>query len=114
MTHEEVRALVLALPETAEGTSYGLPSFKTCGRFLTRIRAEDDSLVVPVASVDEREMLIEAEPETFHITDHYRDYPTVLARIATVDPAWLRAKLLARWRRLTPRRVQKAFDEGAG
>ena len=31
-------------------------------------------------SFDEREMLMEAEPETFHITAHYKDYPSVLAR----------------------------------
>ena len=110
MTREEVRDLVLSMPETEEGSSYGLPAFKTGGKFLTRIRSEDDSLVVYVPSIDERDMLIESEPQTFHLTDHYRDYPIVLARIATVDRAWLEAALHRRWRRCAPKRVVKAWD----
>lgn len=109
MTREQIRDLVLSLPETEEGLSYGLPSFKAGGKFLTRIRDEDDSLVVYVPSIDERDMLIEAEPQTFHLTDHYRNYPIVLARIASVDPAWLKARLTARWRRVAPKRVVKAW-----
>ena len=98
MTYEDFKALVLSLPETAEGTSYGHPSFKTCGKFLTRLRSEDDSVVVYVDSLDQRDMLIEAEPETFHITDHYRNYPIVLARLTAVDPVWMMSALSRRWR----------------
>lgn len=110
MTRDEIRALVLALPETEEGTSWGHPSFKAGGKFLTRIRDEDDSIVVYVPSIDERDMLIEAEPDTFHLTDHYRSYPIVLARIATVDPAWLKACLTQRWRRVVSKKSVKAWD----
>lgn len=110
MTRDEIRALVLALPETGEGTSHGYPSFKAGGKFLTRIRDEDDSIVVYVPSTDERDMLIEAEPQTFHLTDHYAGYPIVLARIATVDPVWLQACLTRRWRRVVPKKVVKAWD----
>lgn len=110
MTRDDIRALVLALPETEEGTSYGYPSFKAGGKFLTRIRDEDDSIVVYVPSIDERDMLIEAEPDTFHLTDHYRSYPIVLARIATVDPAWLQACLTRRWRRVVSKKAVKAWD----
>lgn len=110
MTRDEVRALVLALPDTEEGTSYGLPSFKAGGKFLTRVRDEDDSLVVYVPTIDERDMLIEAEPQTFHLTDHYRNYPIVLARIDSVDPAWLEAALRRRWRRNVPKKLVKAYD----
>lgn len=110
MTRDEIRTLVLALPETEEGTSYGYPSFKTGGKFLTRIRDEDDSIVVYVPSIDERDMLIEAEPHTFHLTDHYRSYPIVLARIASVDKAWLQGALRRRWRRVAPKKAVKAWD----
>lgn len=109
MTPDDLKALVLSLPETGEGTSYGHPSFKTCGKFLTRLRAEDDSVVVYVDSLDQRDMLMEAEPETFHITDHYRNYPIVLARLSTVDPAWLRSALTRRWSAIVPRKLAKAY-----
>ncbi|MEI9965116.1 MAG: hypothetical protein WDM92_10790 [Caulobacteraceae bacterium] len=75
MTREEVRTLVLGFPGTEEGTSYGHPSFKAFGKFLTRIRDEDDSLVLSDVGVDEREMLMEVDPDTFHVTPHYRNYP---------------------------------------
>jgi len=110
MTRDEIKTLVLSLPGAEEGTSYGYPSFKLHGKFLTRIRSEDDSLVVYVDGIDERDMLLEVDPETFFITDHYRGYPMVLARLDRIDPDWLRAKLVARWRRATPKRMQKALE----
>ena len=44
-------------------------------KFFTRLRRDDASLVLMEVSFDEREMLIEAEPQTFHFTAHYKDYP---------------------------------------
>ena len=113
MTPDEVKALVLSFPETTEGTSYGHPSFKVAGKFFTRLRAEDDSLVLAGVSFDERDMLIEAEPETFHTTDHYRNYPSVLARIATVDPGSLKNFLERRWRSIAPKKLVRARDAAA-
>ena len=103
MTPQAFKALVLSLPETEEGTS-----FKACGKFLTRLRDEDDSVVVYVDSQDQRDMLIEAEPATFHLTDHYRNYPIVLARLSSVDPDWLRSALTRRWSAIVPRKLAKA------
>lgn len=110
MTRDDIASLVLALPETERGTSYGHPSFKAAGKFLTRVRDEDDSVVVYVDNIDHRDMLIEAEPRTFHITDHYRGYPIVLARIDTVEPTWLKGALEKRWRQIVPKRVSKGWD----
>ena len=109
MTPAELHALVLAFPATETGTTHGWPSFKAAGKFFTRLRPEDDSLVIYVDSEDHRDMLMEAEPATFHITDHYRGYPIVLARLATVDPAWLRAALEKRWLKLVPKSVSKSY-----
>lgn len=109
MTHDEVRALILSFPGTEDGTSYGEPSFKVAGKFFTWLRPQlDDSIVVHLANLDEREMLIEMDPETFHFTDHYRDHPIVLARIAKVDPEWLRARLRQRWEKVAPRRLVRS------
>ena len=111
MTKDEVEVLILSFPEVERSTSYGEPSFKIQGKFFTWLRPHlDDSVVVHLTSLDERELLIEMDPETFHFTDHHRDYPIVLARIATVDPAWLKAALERRWRRVAPKRMVKAFD----
>ncbi len=114
MTFDEVRAVIFSLPGVEEGRSYGFASFKVNGKFLTRLRDEDESLVLLEVNFDERELLIEAEPATFHITDHYRSHPSVLARIGPLDPARLRGYLERRWRRIAPRALVKAHDAGAG
>jgi len=111
MTYEEFHAIVTAFPGVEEGASYGKPSFLVRGKFLTRLRDEDQSLVLLEVGFDERDMLMEAEPETFHITEHYRNYPSVLARLATVHPGTLRGLLERRWRKLALKKVVKAWDE---
>ena len=110
MTPKQFSDLALSLPETEEGTSWGKPSFKTGGKMLTRYRGEDDSAVLFVGPIERRDMLLEADPEAFHITDHYKDYPMLLARLSKVDPAWLEAVLRERWRKLATKAAVKAFD----
>ena len=110
MTWEEVRQIALSFPGAEESTSYGTPSFKVKGKFLTRLRPEDQSIVLVDVSFDEREMLMEAEPQTFHFTAHYKDYPAVLARLESLHPGSLRAFLERRWRNVAPKTVIKAYD----
>ena len=81
-------------------------------KFFTRLRAEDDSVVIMGVSFDEREMLLEAEPQTFHFTAHYKDYPAVLARIETLHAGSFRAFLERRWRKIAPKAAVKAWDAG--
>ena len=79
-------------------------------KFFTRLRSEDDSLVLLEVPIDEREMLIEAEPQTFHFTAHYKDYPCVLARLESLHPGSLGAFLERRWRKIAPKTLVRAFD----
>ncbi|HWE45536.1 MAG TPA: MmcQ/YjbR family DNA-binding protein [Caulobacteraceae bacterium] len=110
MKQKDVDALILSFPDVERGTSYGYPSFKVAGKFFTRIRSEDDSVVLTDVGFDERKMLMEAEPQTFHVTPHYQNYPTVLARIETIDKKALKAMLARIWRRKAPKALVKAFD----
>jgi hypothetical protein len=110
MTEAEMRAIVLSFPGTEEGASYGKSAFKVNGKFLTRLRREDASLVLTGISFDEREMLMEAEPGTFHITAHYKDFPSVLARMATLHPGSFRNFVERTWRRHAPKAAVKAYD----
>jgi hypothetical protein len=110
MTEAEMRAIVLGFPGAEEGVSYGRPSFKVNGKFFTRLRPEDNSVVILEVSFDEREMLIEAEPATFHFTAHYKDYPSVLARLETLHPGSLRAFLERRFRKVAKKAVIKAWE----
>lgn len=110
MTFEEMEAIVLAFPGAAKGSSYGKPSYLVNGKFFTRLRKADQSLVLSGIHHDEREMLMEAAPETFHITPHYKDYPNVLARMETLHPGSFHNFLERRWRELAPKKAVKAWD----
>jgi hypothetical protein len=110
MTPDEVREIVMSFPGAEEGMSYGAPAYKVNGKFFTRLRREDQSMVLTSISFDEREMLMEAEPATFHITAHYKDYPAVLARIATLHPGSFRNFLERKWRENAPRKLVKDYD----
>jgi hypothetical protein len=111
MTKEEFEAMVLAMPGVERASAYGHPGFKAFGKFLTRLRSEDNSLVLRV-SFDEREMLMEAEPETFHLTPHYQNYPSVLARLDKLDAATVKSFLERSWRQAAPKKFLKEYDAG--
>lgn len=112
MTPKQFHALVASFPHTELGTAHGQPAWKAFGKFLTRLRTEDDSVVLGQVSFDEREMLCAADPETFHFTDHYRNYPFVLARLKRIDAKRLRGYLERQWRHNAPKKWLKAWDQG--
>ena len=107
LTKAQAKKIALSFPGAVEKPSYGKPAFLIEKKFFTRLRAEDDSLVLFVGSIDERDMLIEAEPSLFHITDHYKNYPTVLARISKLDAKTLRGMLERRWKEIAPKKLQR-------
>ncbi len=110
MTKDEFHDLVMSFPGVEIGTSYGHPSYKLGGKFFTRVRSEDDSAVLQDVPFDERELLMEAEPEVFHFTEHYRGYPMVLARLAPTTAERLRPLLERRWRTQAPKKLQRALS----
>lgn len=112
MTEDEFRTLIFSFPGVEPGTSYGHASFKLNGKFFTRVRAEDGSAVLQDVPPDEREALMQAEPEVFHLTDHYRNYPMVLARLAPASVDQVRGLLERSWRRRAPKRLLKAGRPG--
>lgn len=103
MTREEFRAIAFAFPGVEERPYYGKPTLMAYGKFFTRIREEVDSAILSDIGFDERDLLLEAEPQTFHVTEHYRNWPYVLARLATLDPEQLRGFLTRRWRNVAPK-----------
>jgi len=97
MTFEAVRKIALVLDDVEETTSYGTPAFKVRGALFARLRPELDALVVHM-SIDDRQELIAADPETYFITDHYLNYPWVLVHLARVHPDAMRDLLRSAWR----------------
>ena len=101
---DRVARVGLELPGVEAAVRYdGTPLLKVAGCFMaslaTHPSAEPGTLVVR-ADVDERHWLLDDAPETYYLTDYYRKYPIVLARLSRLDRASLR-DLLAASRRLT-------------
>ena len=97
---ETAKPLGLELPDTVEGTSYGMPALKVRDKMFARLRE------VVWTDFLEREALTQGDPETFFITPHYEDYPLVLIALEHVDAEELRELLIESWR-------QRAAETGA-
>ena len=112
VTKAQLKKIALSFPGTVEAVSYGKPAYLVGKKFFTRWRDEEDSIVLIVDSIDERDMLLEADPKTFFITDHYRNYPSVLAYASKIDAKTLRGMLERRWRKLAPKKLQQTVIPG--
>jgi hypothetical protein len=110
VTVATVRRLALAFPGVEEGLSYGTPGFRVRGKFLARLWEDGETLVIKCGD-DERDFRLQADPEAFFVTDHYRGYPTVLVRLARVREEDLHAVLEEAWRRQAPKRLVKEYDQ---
>lgn len=97
----DARRLVLALPGVAEGRSYGMPSFLLNGRFFARFRGDGTVLVLQLATIDDRDVLMQLEPRAFFFTDHYRDYPAVLIRLADVPSSLFADVVRQAWKHIS-------------
>jgi len=87
VTVADARRFVLDLGNVVEGRAYNLPAFLVNGRFFARFRDDDTVLVLELSSTDDRDVLMQIDPEAFFYTDHYRNYPAVLIRLSKVAPS---------------------------
>jgi hypothetical protein len=74
-----------------------------------RLHQDGDCLVLRTALLD-REMLLQADPRVFLITDHYRDHPWILVRLASVSAGALPDLLERAWRLVAPAKLLHEFD----
>jgi hypothetical protein len=75
-----IRKVALTLPGVEEGTSYGTPAFRFKKKLIARLHQDGASLVLKLGN-ETRDHLLQVDPETFFVTDHYIGYPMVLARL---------------------------------
>src|SRR5215471_14846148 len=79
VTFVEVTAVAVKLPDVEVSKSYGTPALKVRDKLLARLKEDGETLVLRMDFVA-RQILTQADPDTFYFTDHYRDYPLVLVR----------------------------------
>jgi hypothetical protein len=109
VTWDELRQIALTYPGVEEATSYGTPAFRLRKKGLVRMREDNETLVMPIDEF-ERDLLLQAEPDTFYITDHYAGYPYILIRLAKISPQHLRKLFEAAWRRAAATRQIADYD----
>ena len=101
-----VRRIGLTLPGVTESTAYGSPCLKVRGKLMACIpvnkSAEPGSLVVRIDD-DQRAGMIADSPDIYYVTDHYRNYSSVLVRLSRIDEAALTDLLRSAWNFATTR-----------
>lgn len=96
LTKAEARKVMLAIPGTDERLWFNQPSVFVHDRFLSKTHHKEDAAVLQVGSMEMRDMMLEAEPKLFYITDHYRKFPFVLIRLSALTKTVLKEMLVGR------------------
>ena len=91
----------LGLPEVEVSTSYGDPSLKLRGKALVTVKADD--LLYLSCPIEAKEMLMEAAPQIYFQTDHYKGWPGLLVRLDVIEDAELSLRLEDAWRHRAPK-----------
>lgn len=105
---ESVVAFSLTLPGTEASSSYGRPAIRVRGKAFVYTSREKGSFAI-AAPLEEKEFLIETDPETFWETDHYRGWPAVLVRYGSTERDRIETVVRrAWWDRLT-KKQQREF-----
>ena len=111
-----VEAIGRTLPDVEVTTSWGQPTLKVGGRMFACMAAhksaEPGSLVV-MMDVADRDALIEDDPGTYYLKEHYVGYPCVLVRLDRVHPDALRDLVLGAYRYVTARKRRQTRRRGA-
>ena len=81
------------LPDVEVTTTWGKPALKVRGKMFVCMAshksAEPNTLVV-MMDFGDRDALIEDDPGTYYLKEHYLNYPCVLVRLSRVRPDALR------------------------
>ncbi len=114
-----LRALCLALPETGERLSHGMPAFDVAGKMFAYFwnNHHGDGLTavcVKTTGRDEQDLLIDAAPDLYSWLPYLSPSGWIGINLATADLDWdhVGARLLASWRLAAPKRLVEALDRG--
>ena len=111
------------LPGCKKDPPGGREVFRVAGKVLAYLAINERSRPTGVPDNEEfvivridlvrREQLVEANPDAFFVTPHYRTYPGVIVRLSIVNQQQLRTLLMDAWRLVAPRRLVREWDAKA-
>ena len=106
--------IALALPGVELSSGYRTPAIKVQGRFMARLRTEAEGALAIRCDFLDRQILLQTAPETFFLTDHYRDYPAILVWLDKVRRDVLVDLIERAWRMAAPPKLLKAVQAQRG
>jgi hypothetical protein len=104
--------LAKRFPGVELDTSYGTPAIKVKGKFMARLRSEAEGWLAIRCDFLARDMLLQAAPDVFHLTDHYRSYPMILVDLVKIRQPALLDILEQAWRMTASKKLIREYDEG--
>ena len=96
LTKAQARKTMLSVKGTSEGPYFGRPSVFYGDAFVGRVHDKEEAVALRVGSIEMRDVMLEAEPKLFYVTDHYRPWPMLLARLKTLTTTVLKELVAAR------------------
>jgi hypothetical protein len=122
---DDVRRLALALPETSEGTTRGLASWRVRDKMFvwerplrgTDLRALGDAaptgaiLGAWVEHLVAKEAMLADNPGVFFTTPHFDGYAAVLVRLDEIPVAELEEVIVEAWLARAPKRLAREYVE---
>ena len=110
---QKVREAALELPETEERMSHGQPTFFVAGKQFAQFRDNHHGdrrtvICVRVDSIDEQEMLLESDPETYSKPAYLPSWLAINVAGNDVDWDHVADRIAASWELAAPRRLLEA------
>ena len=109
ITFKTIRKITGKLPGTIESTSYGTPAIKVGKKLILRLHQKEDAIVLLLNTVAEQRQLIERDPMTFYITDHYSGYAAILVRPTISEEEFCSLVEIA-WRRVASKKQIAQYE----
>ena len=121
--YERYLSFVLELPHAQASPGPGFawcrghrvhstPSVKVRGKLLSRWRTEAECALAIRCDFLDRQIMLQARPDVFFLTDHYRNYPMILVRLDKATGKILRDVAQRGWRLIAPAALVKKRDAG--
>ena len=105
-----VRELALALPAVEEVPGER-PSFRVHGKlFSWRALDRDGGGLAVRVDREEKELILDANPDVYFTSPHYRGYPAVQIRLENIDPDELAQRIEDAWLIQAPKRLAKELS----
>jgi hypothetical protein len=96
LSKTEARKIMLAMKGASEAPYFGKPAVFYAENFVGRVHDKEEAVALRVSTIEMRDVMLEAEPKLFYITDHYKPWPMLLARLKVLDKTILKELVAAR------------------